>query len=290
MDYFSATIQKLAAAKIENPRLEARLLIAEVLKCNPSEIYSDIPLSPTDIEKVNAKLEQRLRHKPLDKILGRREFYKYEFKVNEDVLSPRPDTEILLESALDILRNIPNANVLDLGCGSGCIIESLLKEMPQTRGTAVDVSDKALAVAEKNADNLEIGPRLQFMKADWFAADFTVAFSDKFDMIVSNPPYIPTTDIETLEPEVKNYDPRLALDGGKSGYDSYERIAEVAPELLKIGGYILLEAGQGQAQKIADIYKAQGFLLYKIVNDLSGIARCVILQKAVAENKKVSIY
>lgn len=285
-DYFSVIVRKLAAAKIENPRLETRLLFAEVLKCKPSEIYSGTVLSSADIEKINFMLEQRLQHKPLDKILGHREFYKYDFAVNEDVLSPRPDTEILLESALEILQNIPMARILDLGCGSGCIIASLLKENPDACGEAVDISDKALAVAQKNSDNLAIGSRLRFVKADWFADDFTSALNDRFDMIVSNPPYIPSADIETLEPEVKNYDPLLALDGGKSGYDSYKAIAEIVPNLLKNSGYILLEAGQGQAQKIADIFIAHGLTLHKIVNDLSGIARCVILQKAVAENKK----
>lgn len=285
-DYFFSIVQRLAAEKIENPRAEARLLLAEVLKCSPSEIYSEIEVSAEIISKTEALLKQRLQHKPLDKILGHREFYKYDFKVNEDVLSPRPDTEILLESALEILQNMSAANILDLGCGSGCIIESLLKEKINACGVAVDISERALAVARKNAINLEIGSRLQFMKADWFTSDFTNAFKDRFDMIVSNPPYIQSEDIETLDPEVKNYDPRFALDGGESGYDSYLRIAEVAPELLKDNGYILLEAGQGQAQKIADIFIAHGLTLHKIVNDLSGIARCVILQKAVAENKK----
>ena len=284
-DYFSTMVQRLAAAKIENPRLESRLLLAEVLHCKPSEIYAGIDISDANMRKTEALLERRLQHKPLDKILGHREFYKYDFAVNEDVLSPRPDTEILLESALAILSDIPTANILDLGCGSGCIIESLLKEMPQACGVAVDISDKALAVAKKNADSHTIGTRLQFIKADWFADNFIDAFKDKFDMIISNPPYIPSADIENLEPEVKNYDPRLALDGGESGYDSYMRIAEVAPELLKDDGYILLEAGQGQAQKIVDIFASHGFAMRKTVNDLSGIARCVILQKAVAESK-----
>lgn len=285
-DYFSETVQKLAVAKIENPRLETRLLFAEVLKCKPSEIYAGIKLSEEDTVKINALVQQRLRHKPLDKILGHREFYKYDFMVNEDVLSPRPDTEILLEVALEILQNLPQANILDLGCGSGCIIESLLKENPEARGVAVDKSDKALAVAKKNAVNLEIGTCLRFIKADWFTDDFASALNDKFDMIVSNPPYIPSEDIEALEPEVKDYDPLMALDGGKTGFESYMRIAEIAPELLNDNGFILLEAGAGQAQKIAGIFTAHGFNLSKIVDDLSGIARCVILQKAVAENKK----
>lgn len=284
-DFFSQIIQKLVAEKIENPRLEARLMIAEALQCRPEEVYQNTKLTDEQQKKVEFMLEQRLKHKPLDKILGHREFYKYDFKVNEDVLSPRPDTEILLETALEILQDVTEPTILDLGCGSGCIIESLLKEIPQATGCAVDVSAKALAVARQNADSLAVSERLRFVKASWFDDDFTDVVGTKFDMIVSNPPYIPSADIETLDTEVKDYDPLLALDGGNSGYDSYERIAEVTQELLKNNGYILLEAGFGQAQKIADIFAAQEFKLLKIVSDLAGIERCVILQKAVAENK-----
>ena len=284
-DFFSQIIQKLVAEKIENPRLEARLMIAEALQCHPEEVYQNTKLTDEQQKKTEFMLEQRLKHKPLDKILGHREFYKYDFKVNEDVLSPRPDTEILLEAALEILSGMLEPKILDLGCGSGCILESLLKEIPHAIGCAVDVSAKALAVARQNADSLAVSERLRFVKASWFDDDFTDVVGTKFDMIVSNPPYIPSADIETLDTEVKDYDPLLALDGGKSGYDSYERIAEVTQELLKDNGYILLEAGFGQAQKIADIFAAQEFKLLKIVSDLAGIERCVILQKAVAENK-----
>jgi len=283
--FFIQIVQKLAEAQIENPRLEARLMFAEVLHRSPSEIFQDISLTDEENKKVEAMLEQRLRHKPLDKILGHREFYKYEFKVSEDVLSPRPDTEILVENALEILKSITSAKILDLGCGSGCIIESLLKDLSFASGCAVDISGKALAIAKENADNLAVSERIRFVNAGWFDADFVTKIGDKFDIIVSNPPYIPSDDIKTLDREVKEYDPMLALDGGKSGYESYEQIAKIAPQLLQDGGYVLLEAGIGQAEKIADIFMLKGFKLLKIANDLSGIARCVILQKAVAENK-----
>ncbi|MBQ8481493.1 MAG: peptide chain release factor N(5)-glutamine methyltransferase [Alphaproteobacteria bacterium] len=283
--FFLQVVQKLAAAQIESPRLETRLMFAEVLHRLPSEIFQDITITEEEKKKVEDMLEQRLKHKPLDKILGHKEFYKYEFKVTEDVLSPRQDTEILVESALEILQNISKAYILDLGCGSGCIIESLLKDLPSARGCAVDISDKALILAAENADNLEISERICFLNASWFDTDFIIKIGEKFDMIVSNPPYIPSADIDTLDTEVKEYDPRLALDGGENGYDSYAQIARIAPRLLQDGGYVLLEAGIGQAEKIADIFIANGLRLRKIVNDLSGIARCVILQKAVAENK-----
>lgn len=275
---FLQAVQTLAEAQIENPRLETRLIFADVLHCSPSEIFQDISLTSPEIEKINYMLAQRLKHKPLDKILGHREFYKYDFIVNEDVLSPRPDTEILVEAALEILHNISNAKILDLGCGSGCIIETLLKEIPSASGCAVDISANALKIAQKNADNLAVNEHLNFINANWFTDDFTAQIGKKFDMIVSNPPYIPSADIAVLDTEVKDYDPLLALDGGQSGFESYKRIAQIAPKLLNNGGYILLEAGYGQAKQIANIFITQGFDLLKIVNDLSDIERCVVLR------------
>ncbi len=275
---FLQAVQTLAEAQIENPRLETRLIFADVLHCSPSEIFQDISLTSPEIEKINDMLAQRLKHKPLDKILGHREFYKYDFIVNEDVLSPRPDTEILVEAALEILHNISNAKILDLGCGSGCIIETLLKEIPSASGCAVDISANALKIAQKNADNLAVNEHLCFINANWFTDDFTAQIGDKFDVIVSNPPYIPSADIAVLDTEVKDYDPLLALDGGQSGFESYKRIAQIAPKLLNNGGYILLEAGYGQAKQIANIFITQGFDLLKIVNDLSDIERCVVLR------------
>lgn len=275
---FLQAVQTLAEAQIENPRLETRLIFADVLHCSPSEIFQDISLTSPEIKKINDMLAQRLKHKPLDKILGHREFYKYDFIVNEDVLSPRPDTEILVEAALEILHNISNAKILDLGCGSGCIIETLLKEIPSASGCAVDISANALKIAQKNADNLAVNEHLNFINANWFTDDFTAQIGKKFDMIVSNPPYIPSADIAVLDTEVKDYDPLLALDGGQSGFESYKRIAQIAPKLLNNGGYILLEAGYGQAKQIANIFITQGFDLLKIVNDLSDIERCVVLR------------
>lgn len=278
-DYFLQIVQRLAQAGIENPRLEARLLTAHVLSLEPDEVFADIFISAENKEKIELLLQQRLAHKPLDKVIGKRAFYKAEFAVSEQVLSPRPDTEILVEEALEYLRHIQSPKVLDLGTGSGCIIETLLAEIPEAEGTAVDISAEALKVARLNAQNLNVAQRLNFIRADWFAADFINLFNDKFDVIVSNPPYIPTADIVNLEPEVKEYDPMYALDGGTSGFDSYKRIAEIAPMLLKDGGYVLLEAGINQAAEIQNIFTFSGLQYVKTVKDLAGIDRCVIMRK-----------
>lgn len=284
VDFFSETVAKLAQAKISSPRLEAREIFAAVLQKDVSEIYSGCIVDLEQKQKIEALVDKRLRHCPLDKIIGKKGFYKYDFICTEDVLSPRPETEILVERALELLPEKQAFEILDLGTGSGCIIESILAERQQGHGTAVDVSDKALAVAKQNAETLKIVNRLNFINAGWFDADFLNNFTKKFDLIVTNPPYIPQDDIAFLEPEVKDYDPLLALNGGQSGYESYEKIAELTPLLLKDNGNILIEAGAGQARKIAELFENQGLSLQKIVPDLAGMERCVILQKKVAQS------
>lgn len=275
---FSQICEILATNGIESPRLEARLIMAFILQCRPAEIFSNTQFTAEQNRKAEKIIERRLQHEPLDKIFGHREFYKYDFIVNQNVLSPRPDTEILVETAISLANN--NMSILDLGTGSGCIIESILSEFPQMQGVAVDISEQSLEVARRNAANLDIDSRLRFIRADWFAADFCAHIGQKFDMIVSNPPYIPTSDIATLDTEVKNNDPLAALDGGADGLQSYRRIAEIAPTLLNDKGYILLEVGINQAHQVADIFTFQGLTLLKIVPDLNGIERCVILQKS----------
>lgn len=284
VDFFSETVAKLAQAKISSPRLEAREIFAAVLQKDVSEIYSGCIVDLEQKQKIEALVDKRLRHCPLDKIIGKKGFYKYDFICTEDVLSPRPETEILVERALELLPEKQAFEILDLGTGSGCIIELILAERQQGQGTAVDVSDKALAVAKQNAETLKIVNRLNFINAGWFDADFLNNFTKKFDLIVTNPPYIPQDDIAFLEPEVKDYDPLLALNGGQSGYESYEKIAELTPLLLKDNGNILIEAGAGQARKIAELFENQGLSLQKIVPDLAGMERCVILQKKVAQS------
>jgi release factor glutamine methyltransferase len=276
---FDDLVQQLADAGIESPRLEARMLLAFVCGKEPAEIFTDDKLNETQEKKLQSLLARRLAHEPLDKILGKREFYKAEFKVSDKVLSPRPDTETLVEAALRLLPSDNPTTILDLGTGSGCIIESLLLERPSAQGVAIDISPEALQIAADNAVNLGVANRLKFIQASWFEADFATRLAQKFDLIVTNPPYIPTKDIATLMPEVQKYDPLLALDGGTDGFDSYKRIAELAPILLKDGGYILLEAGIGQAEQIAEIFAKQGLHLISTEKDLSGIKRCVVMRK-----------
>lgn len=278
-DFFSEIVTELAGTGIESPRLEARRIFAFVQKKEEAEIYAGCAVTEAEKQKIKVLCDQRKKHCPLDKLLGKKGFYKNEFITGKDVLSPRPDTELLVEKALELLPSDSTEDILDLGTGSGCIVESILAERPYVQGVAVDISAAALEIAQRNAVNLQVDKRLRFINASWFDTDFLGHFAKSFRLIVSNPPYIPQAEIQSLEPEVREYDPIMALDGGKSGFDCYIRIAELIPELLADGGFILLEAGKGQAYQIAEIYKAAGLKLIQIAADLAGTDRCVILQK-----------
>ena len=276
-------VRQLAEKNIESPLLEARLIIAAAKSIECWEVSSTTEISSDEAEKINAMLEQRLSHKPLDKILGHREFYKYDFLCNENVLSPRPDTETLVENAAGLIFKHKLQNVLELGVGSGCVILSLLADFPFLFGTGVDVSDKALKVAAENAERLGVKNRINLLCADWNDEKFCDNFSSAFDIIVSNPPYIPSAEISELEPEVKNFDPLTALDGGIDGFDAYNQIIKIAPTLLKDNGYLLFEAGYNQARQIAKNCEDNDFKTIAIAKDLAGIERCVIVQKTLAK-------
>lgn len=269
MNLREEVIQSLVAAKISSPRLEA-----DIIFTNAAPHYPQI--TATEITKVKSMLARRLNHEPLDKIIGYREFYKYRFKVSADVLTPRPDTEILLEQALSLVPQNNPCSILDLGTGSGCILLSLLKERSQAKGVGVDKSAKALAIAKENAHMLEVENRVQFINRSWNDIDMG---KEKFDIIVSNPPYIPSSEIETLEPDVKNYDPRMALDGGKTGFDCYHEIAKITPQIMSDNAYILLEVGYNQAEAVAKIFQNANLKLIEIAKDLANINRCIIFQR-----------
>ena len=275
---FDSVLSRLIAAQIPSPRLETRLLLAEVLQLAENQpLPFAAEISPEQRRRLEDMLALRLQHYPLCKILGHKGFYKYEFTVNENVLSPRPDTEILVEAAISLSKQKKLRTMVDFGTGSGCILLSVLGDVPEMAGTGVDISAAALEVAVCNAQNQWLSERAAFINADWFDEGFVGGLGQKFDLMVSNPPYIPSTDIADLDEEVRAHDPLLALDGGKDGLRDYRRLAEIAPLILKPGAYVLLEAGIGQALDIASVFEDKGFVLEHIRNDLNSIPRCVIL-------------
>ena len=199
---------RLAAAGIETPRLEARLLLGAACGISADEaVLLRRELTAGERERLDSMLRERLAHKPMDKILGRRGFYKYEFNVSEKVLSPRPDTEIIVEQALKLLDGAITQNIADFGTGSGCILLSLLAENKLWHGQGIDRSAEALQIAAQNARELGLEAQVSWLNASWFDDNLASALRLPLDMLVSNPPYIPVADIPALAPEVKDYDP-----------------------------------------------------------------------------------
>lgn len=281
-EVYSQIIRQLASEGFASPRLEARLLIAAAAGINSNEVSSQTKLTQDQQSKLDLMLKKRLNHTPLDKILGKKEFYKHTFITNEHVLSPRPDTEILLESALELIQKHPINHIADFGTGSGCLLLSILSEFENLHGIGIDISAQALETAKSNALNLGLDKRACFWHADWNDPNFTQHVQAPFELIVSNPPYIPSKDIDFLEPEVRDHDPKIALDGGYDGLSAYRQLARLCQKVLKPKGYILLEIGIDQAQDVIKIFQEQGLVHLSTKKDLSGIERCVVFEKKLA--------
>ncbi len=265
---------------LDSPRWEAKLLLAHVLECEPGELpFSSRDLSPEQEKRTEALAAARLQGCPLDKLLGEKAFYKYDFKVNEDVLSPRSDTEVLVEAAAAFAAEAEAEWVLDFGTGSGCILLSLLADCPQLHGIGIDVSAAALCVATENGRRLGVEDRVVFHRVSWFSTDWSFLPPGGVDLVVANPPYIPSADIAALAREVREHDPLGALDGGADGLEHYRRLAVVVPQVLRPGGRVFLEVGIGQAEDVREIFTACGLYYLQTLKDLGGIDRCVILQK-----------
>ena len=282
MTLWSTAIQTLSQAGIESPELDARLLLAHALGMSREELIlrGETPLASKQQQHFDALITRRAAREPMSHILGMREFYGRTFNVTSDVLDPRPDTETLIDTILDGRLTNPDSrmSILDIGTGSGCIIITLLQELPHATGVGVDISPEALTVAAHNAKQHHMGKRLTLKQASLFDLSLynSVLGDSSFDIIVSNPPYIPTADIPSLMPEVYNYEPNLALNGGKDGLDCYRELAKSAGQLLGPNGLIFLEIGAGQHDDVADIFHAENWQLQSVHCDLAGHQRCVV--------------
>lgn len=273
-------VVKSLAGKVDSPRLEGRIIMGYVLKKDDNEIIpKTYTLTIEQHKQLESIIKQRSQGCPLDKIIGEKDFYKYRFKVSQDVLSPRPDTETLVEAAGKLIFKNNLKKVLDLGTGSGCILLSLLADFPSLFGVGVDISNKALTIAKENAQRLGVEQRCYFKELSWDDEKFADKLGEEFDMIVSNPPYIPREDIKGLDTGVKDYDPFGALDGGEDGYDHYRLIAKKVPQILSKEGYLLLECGINQAENVKNIFEKQGLNWQETLRDLGGVERCIILKK-----------
>ncbi|MSP87837.1 MAG: peptide chain release factor N(5)-glutamine methyltransferase [Alphaproteobacteria bacterium] len=267
--------RRLTAAGIAGARLDARLLLAHALGVAPDEIMARRGDRPTEAVAVDFErlLVRRLAREPVSRIRGRREFWSLEFEIGPDTLDPRPDSETLIEAALACLadRGAP-WRILDLGTGSGCLLLAMLSELPAATGVGIDRASGALAIAAANAHRLGLDRRCRFLCGDWAAG-----LAGRFDLIVANPPYIPSADIAALEPEVRDHDPVLALAGGVDGLDAYRAIAAELPRLLAVEGRAVLELGNGQAEPVAKIMVEAGLVLSAVRPDLAGVARALVV-------------
>ncbi len=271
------TKQYFADKGLENPRLDAEILLCSVLKCQRITLYVhfDQPLEEHELAQYRGYVARRAAQEPLAYILGSRAFMKYDFKVTPDVLVPRPETELLVECAAKLAGFIEKPQILDIGTGSGAIIVSLLDMLPEAHGMAVDVSPCALKVAQENAQQIGVAARLKLVRSDLYAA---LPEGAKFDVIISNPPYIPSADIATLASDVKK-EPRLALDGGADGLNFYRRIIAGAPVRLKDNGFLAFEIGIHQGEAVAALCRQAGFGIVAVRRDYAGIERMVFAAK-----------
>ncbi len=275
----SAAAHELAGAGIDSPRLDARLLLAEAYRESEQTMttvellaHRERPIEPVVWQRFQALLGRRRRREPVSRILGRREFWSLPFMITADTLDPRPDSETLVEALLGEVQDKDRMlRILDLGAGTGCLLLALLSELPNATGLGLDISAAACDVARQNAQALDLDRRATFVLGNW-----GLEVEGRFNLIVTNPPYIPECDIDGLTPEVAVFDPRRALSGGSDGLASYRALIPGLRSLLTPDGSVALEIGFGQAEPVVGLLVDHGFSKTDIRRDLAGYPRCVL--------------
>ncbi len=271
-----AAARQLATAGVEAPEREAWLLLAHVMGTSRARLLAGWPaqVEPAFVGRFMQLVERRRAREPMAYVLGEREFWSLRLAVSPAVLVPRPDSETLVAALLQ--RQQPRdaaLRILDLGTGSGCLLLALLGELPAATGVGVDLSAAALAVAADNARSLGLATRCRFIRGSWGRA-----LQGRFDLIVSNPPYIPSAQLDQLQPEVAKFEPRLALAAGQDGLDAYRALLPDVARLLAPEGWAALELGEGQAGAVSDLARAAGLVVSAIEPDLAGIDRCLLIR------------
>ena len=282
---FKRGVADLKAAGIENPALDAAVLLAFVTGEPPATVLLDrgSALAPSEIELYGALVRKRCGRVAVSRLMGSREFYSREFYITDDVLDPRPETEILVEQAIRCLEGLEgNPAVLDIGTGSGAVAVAVAAQIPRARITATDISMPALVVARRNAVSHSVQERVNFLQTDLLEGIRVEGIREKgiqrdggFHLILSNPPYISCAEFENLQEEVRGGDPRVALISGPEGTECYSPLAERSMGLLCAGGSLMVEIGAGQGDVVAGIFHQAGFVDIQIVDDLAGIGRVV---------------
>ena len=262
----------------KTPMLDARALLCLTLECSHDQLIScyNIPLSDAQTARFFGYIERRLQYEPIAYIRGSQEFYSLDFVVNPSVLIPRPETELLVDAALEVIDNGPT-NILELGCGSGAISIALAKNASQTSLTAVDIDPKALQTAQQNAQLHQVTAQINFIKSDWY----NNIKQQKFRLIISNPPYIAPEETEIVSESTHKFEPHLALYANNQGLECYQKIISGAQQYLDEQGIILLEIGCNQAQQVGDLLRQYGFKNICVTQDYAGLDR--IVKASVAE-------
>ncbi|MDG1738939.1 MAG: peptide chain release factor N(5)-glutamine methyltransferase [Paracoccaceae bacterium] len=265
-------IQDLKVAGVQDPAKDARLLLAHSLgvEIGRLTLHLNDDIKELDAEQFQRLVRLRIQRQPVSQILGRRIFYGREFKVTPDVLDPRPETETLVEQAL----SVDFGDVLDVGTGSGCLLLTLLAERPSAKGAGVDISDAALRVAKDNVASLQLDKKAQLLRSDWFSN-----VDGKFDLIVSNPPYIDEDEWLTLEPEPRVWEPKIALTPGPDGLMPYRILADGSARYLNDGGWLMVEIGWQQGDAVKMVFEHAGWRNVEIKTDMGGCDRVVRGQK-----------
>ncbi len=261
---------------IKNAILDSEILMSQVLKKDRKFVIlnSNKKLNNIQCQKFKKLILSRLKREPIAYITGKKFFWKYEFKINKKVLIPRPDTELIIEQVLEIYKNKDRINLLEIGIGSGCIILSILKEKKNFLGKGIDLSKDSIQLCKTNAYNLKVNHRLKLYKSD--IDNFNIG---KYDLIISNPPYIKKLDLNYLDKDVIKYEPRLALDGGLDGLSEIRKFIKKSSELIKKRGKLFLEISHDQKNEVKKILTDNGFYINKTVKDLAENDRCIISTK-----------
>ena len=276
-DVLKKTRKLFRDRKLDNADLDARLLVEFFTSTTRKDeiLNPDFQVGNDALQRLDKAIVERLNGKPVYRIIGKREFYGIEFHLSADTLEPRDDTEALVDLVLPEIRSIADryeeAEIVDMGTGTGAIAIALLANVDGLKATAVDISDDALKTASLNAESARVADRFSSLKSDWFSG-----LSGEFDMIISNPPYIPESEISILATEVKKYDPLRALSGGKDGLQFYRKLAEESRPFLKPHGMIAVEIGKGQEKDVIALFSENGFELKKTRKDLNGILRALL--------------
>ena len=279
MNISSAIIQGTKILKnklIISAQLDSEILMAKVIKKNRKYVLinSKKKINEKNLDYFYDLIKKRAKRKPIAQLINKKFFWNSEFFITDEALIPRPDTEIIVESTLKLTQNKKKLSILDIGVGTGCILLSILKERPSFYGTGIDLSEKCINISKLNAINFKVNSRLKLYKSN--VDKFSLG---KYDLIVSNPPYIKRHVIKYLDKGVASFEPKIALDGGLDGLSEIRKVIKKSSELIKINGKFILEIGFGQKSKVAEILKKEGFYINRIQKDLANIDRCFVCTK-----------